>query len=97
MEGKRFISFTFVPNVEMSILKNCSESSEGIKKREQRDSSSSLMNKRHHPQTMKIFGIFRLGLWLRSPFGLRVKGYVKFLRPAFAEAATRRQANNVTE
>jgi len=46
---------------------------------------------------MKIFQVFRLGLWLRSPFGLRVEGYVKFLRSAFAEAATRRQANNITE
>ena len=32
-----------------------------------------------------------------SPFGLGSDGYVKFLRPAFAEAMTRRQMNNVTE
>jgi hypothetical protein len=46
---------------------------------------------------MKIIKIFGLGLRLRGPFGLGVEGYVKFLKPAFAEAATRRQANNVTE
>ena len=38
-----------------------------------------------------------LRLRLRSLFGLGVKGYVNFLRPAFAEEATRRQVNDVTE
>ncbi len=50
-----------------------------------------------------------LRLWLRSLFGLGSDGYVparrsafqhagvKFLRPAFAEAASRRQTNNVAE
>ena len=50
-----------------------------------------------HPRTMKIARGFRLRLRPRGPFGLGLEGYVKFLRPAFAEAASRRQANNVTE
>jgi hypothetical protein len=33
----------------------------------------------------------------RQAFWLELEGYVKLLRPAFAEAAPRRQANNVTE
>jgi hypothetical protein len=33
---------------------------------------------------------------LRGLFRLASEGYVKFLRPAFAEAASRRQANNLT-
>jgi hypothetical protein len=36
---------------------------------------------RGHPRTMKILRVFRLGLRSRSPFGLRLEGYVKFLRP----------------
>jgi hypothetical protein len=50
-----------------------------------------------HLRTMEIFQMSGLRLGLRGPFGLGGKGYVNFLRPAFAEAATRRQANDVTE
>jgi len=54
------------------------------------------------------YPFFWLRLRLRGQFGLGLEGYVNFLRPAFADllaeqvlwqarAATRRQANDITE